>query len=117
MLWALEEQGWEALSTENGGAFYRDYLTDDALMVFPFGVLAKDRTIEAIEAAPPWASYRLEEPRIVQLTDSSAIVTYRATARREGAETAYSALMSSVYVNRDGAWKLAFHQQTPLSEG
>ena len=27
----------------------------------------------------------------------------------------YEALMSSVYVRRDGEWKLALHQQTPVT--
>jgi hypothetical protein len=42
--------------------------------------------------------------------------------RAEGATTlgpprrvdAYTAQMGRVYVRRDGAWKMAFHQQTPL---
>lgn len=38
-------------------------------------------------------------------------MTYGVLAQRD--DTAYSALMSSVYVRRGDGWKLAFHQQTP----
>jgi hypothetical protein len=112
----LEEEGWRALSSDAGADYYRTHLTDDALMVFPFGVLTREQSIEAIEAAPPWASYRIDEPRVVLLTEDSALVTYRATARREGDPTGYRAWITSVFVNRDGTWKLALHQQSPVVE-
>lgn len=85
-------------------------------MVFPapVGVLTKDRVVAEIGAAPPWSSFRIEDPRVVRLTDHSAILTYRASAQREG-QPVYSALMCSAYVERNGSWRLAFHQQTPLS--
>ena len=34
---ALERGGWEALSTDDGAVYYREHLTDDAMMAFPFG--------------------------------------------------------------------------------
>jgi hypothetical protein len=40
------------------------------------------------------------------------VVVYTVTAQRAG-EEAYQAVMSSTFVRREGAWKLAFHQQTP----
>lgn len=110
----LEQEGWKALSEGTGADFYRQYLTGNAVMVFPGMVLTREQSIEAIEAAPPWRSFQIEEPRIVRLTDDSAVLTYRATAQREGQE-AYSALTTSVYVNQNGTWKTAFHQQTPFS--
>ena len=41
------------------------------------------------------------------------MLTYRARARWEHETTQISVLASSLYVNRDGAWRLVFHQQTP----
>lgn len=113
MFLALEEEGWKALSTTGGAAYYRECMTDDGIMVFPGMVLSKDACIAAIEHAAPWSWFRIEEPRTMRLTEDSAIVIYRASAQRDG-QPRYTALMSSVYVRRDGAWKLAFHQQTPL---
>lgn len=110
---ALEEQFWEASSAANVDLI-RDYLADDALMVGIFGVLNKETTVAANKGQPPFSFWRIDdEPRILQLTEDSAIVIYRATARREGREQ-FTVVMSSTYVNRDGWWKLAFHHQTPL---
>jgi len=112
-LLALEEEGWRALSSDRGADFFGELLTAHALMVFPGIVLSKDRALEEIAKAPPWAEFRIDEPSVVRLTEQSAVLTYRATARRDG-EPEYHALMSSGYVESGGSWKMAFHQQTPL---
>jgi hypothetical protein len=115
ILTTLERQGWEALTAGRGAGFYREHLTADALMVFPFGVLEREQSIEAIDAAPPWATYHIDESRVIALDGNSALITYRVTAQREG-QPPYTAILTSGYVRRDGAWKLAFHQQTPLDQ-
>jgi hypothetical protein len=38
----LEREGWRALSSGAGGAYYRKRLTDNALMAFSFGVLTRE---------------------------------------------------------------------------
>jgi hypothetical protein len=108
----VERRGWTALSSGDGGAHYRQHLTDDALMAFSFGVMTRDQAIAAMEAAPPWAHFQLSDPRAVALTEDSGVLVYRVVARRVGEEP-YSAVISSTYVCRNGEWKLAFHQQTP----
>jgi hypothetical protein len=111
----LEHQAWQALSGGTGADFYRGNLTPDAVMVFPFGVLERDAAIQAIEKAPPWATFHLDEARVIALTDGSAIVTYRARAQRTG-QAPYEARMTTVFVKHHGDWKTAFHQQTPLAD-
>jgi uncharacterized protein (TIGR02246 family) len=111
---ALERHGWEALCGTDGAAFYRDVMADDGLMVFPGLVLDKAATIGAIAAAPPWSSFELDDVREIVPTPDSAIVTYRATAQRQG-EGAYQANMTSVYARRDGRWRLFLHKQTPIT--
>ena len=108
----LEREGWEALSSGRGGEYYREHLADNALMAFSFGVMTRDEAIAAMESAPPWASFELKDPRVVELTEDSGVVVYAVEARREGQEP-YAAVVSSTFVRHDGAWKLAFHQQTP----
>ena len=61
----LERQGWDALSSGAGGTYYREHLTDDAVMAFPFGVLTRQDTIAAMESAPPWATYDIQDPRVI----------------------------------------------------
>lgn len=112
----LETQGWEALSTgkETAQEFYRSLLTDDAVMVFPGGILLRgnDAILESI-GSQLWKSFHFEETQTVALAENAGAITYKVTARREGSAT-YIALISSLYVQRDGQWKLALHQQTPI---
>ena len=109
---ALEHDGWDALVAGRGGHYYRERLTDDALMAFPFGVLTRAATVEAMESAPPWERYEIADPRVVALSDDSAIVVYEVVARRPGEEP-YSAVLSTPFVRDGDVWKVAFHQQSP----
>ncbi len=108
-LLAMEEKFW----TE-GSEFFREHLTDDALMVLPrpAGVLTRAMTLRSIDQSPRWAEASLREALTLEITNDTAVFTYRATARREGGGL-YTARCSSVYVRRAGQWRLAFHQQTP----
>ncbi len=106
-------RGWEALSSPDGAGFYDDLMADDGLMVFPGLVLDKAATIRAIAGERPWASHKLADVRVIEPTPDSGIVTYRATAQREGQDP-YRAVMTTVYARRDGRWRVVFHQQTPI---
>jgi hypothetical protein len=111
----LEEQSWNALSTGGGAAkeFYDSLLADDAVMVFPGGMLieGKENILGSIDSQP-WQWFRLDRQRLVWLSKNAAILLYRATAQREGIAP-YAALVSSSYALRAGKWKLVVHQQTP----
>jgi hypothetical protein len=109
---ALERRGWEALVSGNGGAYYREHLTANALMAFPFGVLDRETTIQAMESAPPWERFELRDPQVVELGEDSGVVVYHVVAQRP-AEEPYSAVVSSTFVRDGDDWKLAFHQQSP----
>jgi uncharacterized protein (TIGR02246 family) len=113
---ALERRGWEALSGSAGADFYAGVMAEDGIMVFPGSVLDRAASLRAIAAAPPWSAFDLADLRVIELGPDSALVTYRASSRREG-EAAYEALMTSVYARRDGAWKLVLHQQSPERSG
>jgi hypothetical protein len=102
-----------ALGGGNGDP-YREHLLDDAVVVVPGMALNKEQTVEAMDSSPGWDEFEISDERVVQPSDGTAILSYRWRSRR-GDET-YDALMSSVYVkNPEGEWKLALHQQTPLS--
>jgi ketosteroid isomerase-like protein len=112
----LETQGWQALSTGEDAArkFYRSLLTDEAVMVFPGGMLlrGKEEILKSI-GTQPWKTFRFEGTQTISLAENAGAVVYKVTARRKGSAT-YIALISSLYVLRDGEWKLALHQQTPV---
>jgi hypothetical protein len=109
---ALEHDGWDALVAGEGGRYYREHLTDDALMAFPFGVLTREASIEAMESAPPWERYEIADPQVVALSDDSGVVVYEVVAQRPGEEP-YSAVVSTTFVRDGEAWKVALHQQSP----
>jgi len=62
----------------------------------------------------PWDWYRIEDGRVMSLTDDVAVVLYTAAAQR-GDDPVYSAQMASTWVRRDGEWRLAIHQQTLIA--
>ncbi len=111
---ALERAGWNALAGPQGAEYYRQHLSADALMAFPFGVIDRAQAIGAIEAAEPWSHYALTDAKVVRLADGAAVVAYDVTAQRPG-QPEFSAIVSSTFVRRDGRWQLAFHQQSPAA--
>jgi len=114
-LWALEEKLWTA-----GAEYYREQLADPCEMVFPdpIGALTREEVITAVSTQDRWSRVRMDDRRCVPLTDTVLLLLYRARAQRGGERSTYGARAASVYVNRAGAWQLAFHQQTPhLAEG
>jgi hypothetical protein len=96
------------------GDTYRRHLIDEAVVVVPGQVLNKQQTVEAMDATAGWDDFSFDDERFVELADGAALLNYRFQGRR-GEDFTYTALMGSVYVREGGAWKMAFHQQTPLT--
>jgi hypothetical protein len=111
LLFGLEEKFWL-----EGAEHYAGHLSPAAVMVFPdpAGVRVKDGIQRSVSGVPRWRDVALEEHRLIELNDGAALVTYKATARRDGQPDPYVARASSAYVRDGRSWKLAFHQQTPL---
>lgn len=109
-LLALEERFW----TEGAG-FYRDHLDDRCLTAFAemAGVFDKDEIARTVGESSRFKDVNVKVHGIVEPIDGFAVLSYRAAATRDDGER-YYALVSSGYVKRNGGWKLAFHQQTPL---
>jgi hypothetical protein len=107
-LLALERRFW----TE-GPDFYRSHLDDECLIAFTeqAGVSSKDEIADTVQGRR-FSDLSIEPKGLVEPTEHFAILTYEAKATRPDGEP-YAALVSSGYVERDGAWKMAFHQQTP----
>lgn len=112
----LEEESWNALASggDTARAFFERFLDDTVVMLFPGGMEMHDRDaiLESI-GDQPWSWFKIESTHVIVLSETAAILTYRATAQREGDEQ-YEALVSSGYRNTAGAWRMCFHQQTPV---
>ncbi len=111
----LERQGWDSLCDSTGDEFYGQAMTEDAVMVLANGeVMDRDTVVAALGQAPPWRTYDISDPRLVQTGPDSAALVYRGSAYRDADEPAFIGLMSSVYVRRNAEWRLALYQQTPV---
>lgn len=108
----LERRGWDALCAGHGGAFYRDLMTPEALMVLVDGsVLGREEIAASLEGARPWSSYEITEATRIPVDERSCALVYRARAVRDGEEP-FEALMASVYTVVGGRVRLALYQQT-----
>ena len=110
----LERAGWASLCDGTGDDFYGRTMTDDGVMVLANGsVMTRDDVVAALAQAPQWASFELDDVRVVSVGEDSAALVYVGTGHRDGDDPPFVGAMSSVYVKRDGRWKLALYQQTP----
>ena len=112
-LLALERQFW----TGNAD-FYRQHLDEKCLTAFTdmAGVKSKEAIAGMLkEEGETWRNLKIDEKGFIVLDPNAVILTYEASGDRKNGEH-YQALVSSGYVRRNGNWKLAFHQQTPLGE-
>lgn len=112
----LEQQGWNSLCRSEGGSFYGNLMTPDAVMVLTNGmILDRSAVVESLNGAPPWGSYAITEPRLIPAGQDSAALVYRASAMRDGEEEPFVALMTSLYRMLEGETKLALYQQTTIT--
>lgn len=109
----LERDGWDALVAGGSTAreFYDGVLDEQVSMLLPGGLHLTDRDL-ALQTMgdSPWDRYELDDVAVTLPGSDVALVTYGAVAHR--GEQEYRALVSSLYVRRDG-WRMVFHQQTP----
>jgi hypothetical protein len=55
-----------------------------AVMAFSLRGDVEAKAIDAMEAAPPWSSFDLVDPQVVELSADSGIVVYLVSAQRAG---------------------------------
>lgn len=115
-LLALEHRGWDALCRAEGGSFYSDLMTEDAVMVLVNGmVLDRSSVAATLNEAPAWSSYSIEEPRRIAVGETAAALVYRASASRPSESAPFVALMSSVYTLAHGQVRMTLYQQTTIT--
>lgn len=105
----LERGFWEATGNPD---YYRQHMADEGLAVFSMGVMRKDAAIATTSAREmnSWTDIEISEAQTVQLTPDSVALVYTGSAMRDGEP--YKAHSSSVYVRKDGSWKMMLHQQS-----
>jgi hypothetical protein len=58
----------------------------------------------------------IEEFRVIEVSESAALVTYRACSESTQLAAGRYSLRSSLWVLRHGAWQMVFHQGTNVPE-
>ncbi|MGX1596129.1 DUF4440 domain-containing protein [Dietzia maris] len=109
----LEHQGWASLCDGTGADFYGRLMTPDAVMILAHGLaLDREAVIASLDDAPPWQTYDISDERLVEIDENTAALVY--TGRASRGDDHFHALMSTVYTRRDGQWRIALYQQTPV---
>lgn len=110
----LERAGWTSLCDGTGDACSGTTMIDDGVMVRADGsVMTRTDVVAALGHAPAWASFDMQDVRVVPIGDDSTALVYVGTGHRDGDAPAFVGPMTSVDVRRDGRWRLAIYQQTP----
>lgn len=96
------------------------HLDDQCLLAFPqmgemHGVHSREDVAATATTQNRWRELRISDRHVLQANEEVGIISYRADVQRADGQP-YTALVSSAYVRRDGDWKLAFHQHSPIDE-
>jgi uncharacterized protein (TIGR02246 family) len=100
-------------------AIYEATYLPDAVLIFPVvGKIGRASAVAAIReenaANRRWAEVNFAGVSVLLVAPDVALLSYEATARWNYEEVATKALCATVYVKRNGAWRVALHQQTPV---
>ncbi len=111
---ALKERllGLERELAGGGGEEYERILAPEAFVIVPGATMDKPQTVAAMRASEGWEEFELLEPRLLEIAPGCAALLYTFEGRR--GDSAYRAALTSVYAERESAWRLVLHQQTPL---
>lgn len=109
---ALEQEGWESLTSGHAREFYDHVLAHEAVMVFPFGVMERNDAIDGMAESRRWRDYELDDVTVHDLGSGVAVVAYRVHAQRVD-EPPFEAMLASTYVRVDDGWQMMLHQQSP----
>ncbi|MGC4026673.1 MAG: DUF4440 domain-containing protein [Mesorhizobium sp.] len=115
-LLALERLLWQSKAE-----VYRAHIMEDAV-IFMNGesAITRDNVIERVNRwevdGQRWANVELDEMEFLALDNNAAIITYRARGSVRGKNSELFARCTSLYMRRNGALRLAFHEQMKASK-
>jgi hypothetical protein len=101
----------------NDAEIYGRTFLPDAVIIFPeVGSIDLEFALNALReenaANRRWAKVAFADVGALTVAPDVALLHYEATARWNYKEDAEKVLCATLYVKRDGAWRVAFHQQT-----
>ena len=110
----LERGQWQAM-VDGDVDYYRHLLTDDFMAVMGEGVMDTQMTVDMMSDRPTSFRYEMDDPTELELSEDSALLTYRAhfEGDHKGEHFSQDAYFTTIYVRREGQWRAAFSQMTP----
>lgn len=114
----LESQVWKAFET--GDAISdSELLTEDFLGVYESGFVSREEHSGQLSKGPLIAHHEISEARIKILTEGVVALSYRVDFvrfhdRKNGITEAM--YVTSIWREKNGTWKNAFSQDTPISK-
>lgn len=109
----LEEGFWKG---SRDADYYRRHMADDGLAVFSGMILDKPDAIASTDSpVADWSNIRLDDVRLLSLSEDVAALVYTGYAERDGEP--YSANVISTYRQANGNWQMILHQQSANPNG
>lgn len=101
----------------NDADIYAATYLPEAVLIFPgIGRIDVDTAVEAIRgenaAGRHWAEVSFSAETAVEVAAGTCLLAYHADARWNDQPTAEAVDCLTVYVKREGRWRVAAHQQT-----
>jgi uncharacterized protein (TIGR02246 family) len=101
----------------NDAEIYRKTFLPDAVIIFPeIGRIDLEFALNALRqenaAGKRWAEVAFADIRALRVVPDVTLLHYEATARWNYKQEAKKVVCATLYVKRDGAWRVALHQQT-----
>ena len=109
----LETAVWQALVDGDTEADAR-LLADDFVGLYPTGFAGRGDHVAQLAAGPTVRRFELFEARMLAVSESAALLMYRAVYERPGEDSPPESMyVSSLWCERDGRWLNVFSQDTP----
>jgi hypothetical protein len=111
----LESQVWDALVRGDDDAD-QALLSAEFLGVYATGFAGRECHVDQLAEGPTVLSYKIEQPRIIELSRDASLIAYRATYTRPAApEIEKTMYVSSIWSREGDTWRNLFSQDTDAS--
>jgi ketosteroid isomerase-like protein len=113
---ALEKGTWEAARRQDANAFAAVCL-DDCVEIYGDGTVLPIKEVLAQVPDTVIGEYKIEDIAVTFPVKKTALVRYKVWAKmsyKGQATPPQWVYATAVWVKKDGAWKAAFYQETPL---
>jgi hypothetical protein len=115
----LEKAAWNAFG-KGDSKYFANLLTTDAVIFNGLAFVDKATAVAGIAARPcEFKSYSFSGFKVTRLDPTTALATYIAEQEKTcgGQKQPSKMAVTTLYVNRKGKWRAAFHQESSLEAG